>query len=122
MELIKKKAITPSQRHLIILKNFTLNKKTKLKTEIKKFKSNAGRNNKGKITIRHRGGGHKKRYRTIDFFRKTDTTGLVTGIEYDPNRTADIISVFDLKRKIRDRFRKFELKDKIKGTTEYECL
>ena len=50
-----------------------------------------GRNNQGRITIRHRGGGHKKLYRLIDFKRnKYETLGRVAGIEYDPNRNARI--------------------------------
>ena len=53
-----------------------------------------GRNNKGRITIRHRGGGHKRRYRLIDFKRnKYDIVGKVTTIEYDPNRNANIALV-----------------------------
>jgi len=58
-------------------------------------KNKAGRNNTGKITIRHKGGGHKKKYRKIDFIRTTDSIGIVTSIEYDPYRTAFIASVYD---------------------------
>jgi large subunit ribosomal protein L2 len=54
-------------------------------------KKNSGRNNQGKITVRHRGGGVKRKYRIIDFKRnKLDVIGTVTAIEYDPNRTANI--------------------------------
>ncbi|HUF53054.1 MAG TPA: 50S ribosomal protein L2 [Dehalococcoidia bacterium] len=54
-------------------------------------KRNAGRNNKGRITVRHRGGGHKKRYRIIDFKRdKHDIVAKVVSVEYDPNRTGRI--------------------------------
>jgi len=56
-----------------------------------KFHSATGRNNKGRITIRHRGGGHKRRYRNIDFKRQNlNVLGLVKTIEYDPNRNARI--------------------------------
>lgn len=62
-----------------------------LKKFIKKTKSNAGRNNQGKITVRHRGGGVKRKYRVIDFKRNKDgVIGTVTSIEYDPNRSANI--------------------------------
>lgn len=55
------------------------------------LKSKAGRNNTGKITVRHQGGGHKKKYRLIDFKRTTDDVlAKVASIEYDPNRTANI--------------------------------
>lgn len=55
------------------------------------LKKNAGRNNQGRITVRHQGGGHKQRYRLIDFKRdKYDVPGKVSSVEYDPNRTARI--------------------------------
>ena len=55
------------------------------------LKKSAGRNNKGRIAVRHRGGGHKRRYRVIDFRRdKLDVPGKVERIEYDPNRSANI--------------------------------
>ena len=53
-------------------------------------KKNAGRNSYGKITVRHRGGGNKQKYRIIDFKRNADETAKVLGIEYDPNRTSYI--------------------------------
>jgi len=58
-------------------------------------KNVAGKNNTGKITIRHKGGGHKRRYRKIDFIRTKDSIGIVTSIEYDPCRTAFIASIYD---------------------------
>ena len=58
-------------------------------------KNVAGRNNSGKITVRHIGGGHKKKYRKIDFRRNKDSIGIVTSLEYDPCRTAFIASVYD---------------------------
>ena len=61
------------------------------KTLLTKQKSNAGRNSRGSITVRRKGGGHKHQYRIIDFKRnKDDVRGLVKTIEYDPNRTANI--------------------------------
>ena len=54
-------------------------------------KKNAGRNNQGKITVRHHGGGNRQKYRQVDFRRlKDDIPAKVIGIEYDPNRTANI--------------------------------
>jgi len=58
---------------------------------LKHFAKSGGRNNRGHLSIRHRGGGHKKMYRTIDFRRnKLDITGIVETIEYDPNRSSNI--------------------------------
>ena len=55
------------------------------------LRKSGGRNNKGRITVRHRGGGHRRRYRLIDFKRnKTDILATVATIEYDPNRSANI--------------------------------
>jgi large subunit ribosomal protein L2 len=57
----------------------------------KALRKSGGRNNKGRITVRHRGGGHRRRYRIIDFKRnKTDILATVASIEYDPNRSANI--------------------------------
>jgi len=64
------------------------------KALLKRVKKHAGRNNTGKLTVRHRGGGAKRRFRLIDFKRqKTGITGKVASIEYDPNRTANIALV-----------------------------
>jgi large subunit ribosomal protein L2 len=90
-----KKPITPSQRHLILINNNHLNKKPLLKTKIKGFKNSSGRNNTGRITVRHKGGGVKKKYRLINFERNNETTGIITSIEYDPNRNAHIASVYE---------------------------
>lgn len=61
------------------------------KSLVQPLKSKAGRNNQGKLTVRHRGGGHKRQYRVIDFKRdKTNVSGRVATIEYDPNRSARI--------------------------------
>lgn len=90
------KPITPSQRQLIKLNSQTLKKKSFLKKEIKSLKKNsAGKNNSGKITIKNRGGGHKKKYRKIKFFRANSSIGITCSIEYDPYRKANIASVFE---------------------------
>ncbi|MDR2166616.1 MAG: 50S ribosomal protein L2 [Clostridiales bacterium] len=82
---------TPSRRHMTSLdfSEITTNKPEKsLTVHLKKF---SGRNNRGLITVRHRGGGHKKKYRIIDFKRqKDDIVATVKTIEYDPNRSANI--------------------------------
>lgn len=90
------KPTTPSQRQLIKLSSQTLNKKSFLKQEIKSLKKNStGRNNSGKITVKHKGGGHKKKYRKIRFFRANSDIGITCSIEYDPFRKANIASIFD---------------------------
>lgn len=89
------KPTTPSQRNLIKITNKTLEKIPLLKAKMRGLKNSTGRNNSGKITSFHKGGGHKQRYRYIDFARTYNSTGIVTGIEYDPNRTAHIASIFD---------------------------
>lgn len=69
----------------------TKNKSTPEKSLVTTIKKNGGRNNQGKITVRHQGGGAKRKYRIIDFKRnKLDIPGKVASIEYDPNRTANI--------------------------------
>jgi len=89
------KPTTPSQRNLIRIVHEFSHKKPLLKTKIKGFKNSSGRNNQGKITTYHKGGGHKRSYRIIDFMKKEDISYVVTSIEYDPNRTANIASVYD---------------------------
>jgi large subunit ribosomal protein L2 len=91
--MIEKKInpITPSQRHTILLKKNNLSKNFKIKKLIKGFKRSNGRNNQGKITVRHRGGGHKRLYRKITLNRSTGSVeGYVNKILYDPNRSANI--------------------------------
>jgi large subunit ribosomal protein L2 len=89
------KATSPSRRHLVILCRDHLAKKPLIKTKISGFKNSTGRNNSGKITVRHIGGGHKKKYRNVDFYRVNKSTGIVCTIEYDPNRNSFIASVYD---------------------------
>ena len=68
-----------------------ITKKTPEKSLVFSLKKNAGRNNQGKITVRHHGGGSRRKYRIIDFRRRKDgVPATVIGIEYDPNRTANI--------------------------------
>lgn len=100
MELKLLKPTTPSQRHLIRLNKKNLRKKPIIKTKITGLTKSAGRNHSGKITIRRKGGGHKKKYRKVNFFRTTKSIGIVSSIEYDPNRKANIASVYDYKKKI----------------------
>ncbi|MCW1009297.1 50S ribosomal protein L2, partial [Streptococcus anginosus] len=68
-----------------------ITKKTPEKSLLAKQSRRAGRNNQGRITVRHHGGGHKQAYRLIDFKRNKDNVeGVVKAIEYDPNRSANI--------------------------------
>ncbi len=99
MKLKLLKPTTPSQRHLIKLSNKNLRKKPIIKTKISGSSNSSGRNNSGKITVRRKGGGHKKKYRKIDFLRNDQSTGIVSSIEYDPNRKANIASVYDYIKK-----------------------
>ena len=83
--------VTPGQRKKSTLVNEELTKTAPEKSLLKTVKKNAGRNNSGKITVRHQGGGAKRKYRIIDFKRnKYDIVGTVASIEYDPNRSANI--------------------------------
>lgn len=85
------KPINPSSRGLKLVSKENLWKGSPLKILTVSTKSKAGRNNYGQITVRRRGGGHKKAYRLIDFKRnKFDVSAIVERIEYDPNRTAFI--------------------------------
>src|SRR5947207_15751197 len=94
MALIKIKPTSPGRRSLISLVNPMLHKGEPFHNLTRKKKSTSGRNNYGVITTRHRGGGHKKRYRLIDFKRDKDNIpAKVQRIEYDPNRTANIALV-----------------------------
>ena len=88
------KSYTPGTRNRALSDFSEITKSTPEKSLIRKNHRNKGRNNRGVITIRHRGGGHKRRYRLIDFKRnKIDIEGRVVAIEYDPNRNARIASI-----------------------------
>jgi large subunit ribosomal protein L2 len=85
------KPITSGQRGTVLLSSDDLTASKPKKSLLKPLNKNAGRNSRGKITVRHRGGGHKRRFRIIDFKRsKNDVLGEVVSIEYDPNRSARI--------------------------------
>ena len=85
------KPTTPGRRKMSTLVNEEITKTTPEKSLTTTLKKNSGRNNQGKITVRHQGGGVKRKYRLIDFKRdKHDIPGTVASIEYDPNRSANI--------------------------------
>ena len=85
------KPTTPGRRGMSTLVNDEITTRTPEKSLLKPLPKKAGRNNQGKITIRHHGGGEKRKYRIIDFKRnKFNIEGTVKTIEYDPNRSANI--------------------------------
>ena len=91
MATIKYNPTTPSRRHMSVTDyKAVLTKSTPEKSLVVTKKKNAGRNSYGRITVRHRGGGNKIKYRIIDFKRADASANTVIGIEYDPNRTAFI--------------------------------
>lgn len=82
---------TPSLRNMTVSTFDEITKKTPEKSLLATKKKNAGRNSYGRITVRHQGGGNRQKYRIVDFKRKKDDmTATVIGIEYDPNRSANI--------------------------------
>ncbi len=85
------KPTTPARRQMTVPSFEEITKKTPEKSLVTVLKKNAGRNNTGKITVRHHGGGNRVKYRIIDFRKRiTDVPAKVIAIEYDPNRTAYI--------------------------------
>ena len=91
MGIKKYTAYTPSRRNMTGSDFSEITKKTPEKSLVESIKKNAGRNNQGKITVRHHGGGNRRKYRLVDFRRiKDGIPAKVIGIEYDPNRTANI--------------------------------
>lgn len=91
MTLVKSKPTSPGTRFVVRIKNETLFKGRPFGPLLRKLSKSGGRNNQGRITTRHIGGGNKRYYRVIDFKRdKVDISALVERIEYDPNRTANI--------------------------------
>lgn len=85
------RAYTPGTRNRSVSEFTEINKSNPEKSLTSKFSRNQGRNNRGVITSRHRGGGHKRLYRQIDFRReKKGIDGTILTIEYDPNRNARI--------------------------------
>jgi large subunit ribosomal protein L2 len=91
MPLKKTKPFTPSSRYKVLPDFAEITKTKPEKSLTRSLKKSGGRNNNGRITCRHRGGGHKRKYRLIDFKRnRRDEAAKVTAIEYDPNRSARI--------------------------------
>jgi large subunit ribosomal protein L2 len=91
MGIKKLKPVTPGTRFKSVLDFSEITKSKPEKSLLAPLKKTGGRNNQGKMTMRHIGGGHKRRYRIIDFKRdKFDIPAEVIAIEYDPNRTANI--------------------------------
>jgi large subunit ribosomal protein L2 len=99
MSLVFLKPITPSQRRLVKLNREKLTKNPTIKKNITGHKASSGRNHSGRITVRRKGGGHKKKFRTIDFLRNYKSIGIVISIEYDPYRTANIAAIFDFTKR-----------------------
>jgi large subunit ribosomal protein L2 len=91
MAILKSKPTSPGSRFVVRVQNNDLHKGKPFAQLLDKKSNTGGRNNQGRITTRHIGGGHKKFYRIVDFKRdKTNIPALVERIEYDPNRTANI--------------------------------
>ena len=91
MGIKRYKPYTPSRRHMSVSTFEEITKSTPEKSLVVHIKKTAGRNNQGKLTVRHKGGGAKIKYRLIDFKRNKDgIPATVKAIEYDPNRTANI--------------------------------
>ena len=87
------KPTTPARRGMTSQDTAAITKKKPEKSLLVAQKAGSGRNNQGKITVRHRGGGVKTHYRLVDFDFKSITSAVITAIEYDPNRTANIALV-----------------------------
>ena len=90
MPTIKYKPTTPARRQMSVPSFEEITKFSPEKSLVVTKKKNAGRNSYGRITVRHRGGGHKVKYRIIDFKRQSQSPATVVGVEYDPNRSAYI--------------------------------
>ena len=95
MPTIKYKPSTPARRHMSVPSFDEITKFTPEKSLLATKKKNAGRNSYGRITVRHKGGGTRQKYRIIDFKRQSEKPQTVVGIEYDPNRTAYIALLKD---------------------------
>lgn len=94
MALVKLKPTSAGRRAMVKVVNADLYKGRPLAALVEKQSKNAGRNNNGHITVRHKGGGHKQHYRLVDFRRNKDgIAARVERIEYDPNRSANIALV-----------------------------
>ena len=95
MPTIKYKPTSPARRNMSVPSFEEVTKKTPEKSLITVKKKNSGRNSYGRITVRHKGGGNRQKYRIIDFKRLSDAPKKVIGVEYDPNRTAYIALLQD---------------------------
>ena len=95
MPTIKYKPTTPARRNMSVPSFEEITKKTPEKSLITVKKKNSGRNSYGRITVRHKGGGNRQKYRIIDFKRASEKPATVIGVEYDPNRTAYIALLQD---------------------------
>ena len=85
------KPTTPSRRHMTVSAFDGIDKKARPERSLlENLSKNAGRNSYGRITVRHRGGGNKKKYRVVDFKRDKNGTAKVVNLQYDPNRSANI--------------------------------
>ena len=84
------KPTTPGRRNMSVQSFAELTKKAPEKSLLQPLKKHAGRNNTGHITVRHHGGGNRRKYRIIDFKRQNEAPATVIALEYDPNRTANI--------------------------------
>ncbi|WP_445372552.1 50S ribosomal protein L2 [Methylomonas sp. HW2-6] len=94
MAILKSKPTSPGSRFVVRVQNNDLHKGKPFAQLLDKKNNTGGRNNQGRVTTRHIGGGHKKFYRIIDFKRdKADVPAIIERIEYDPNRTANIALV-----------------------------
>ena len=91
MAVVKSKPTSPGRRFQVRVVNPDLHKGEPVKALVEKKSKSGGRNNGGRITTRHKGGGHKQRYRVVDFKRNKDgIPAVVERLEYDPNRTANL--------------------------------
>ncbi|PHQ62444.1 MAG: 50S ribosomal protein L2 [Maribacter sp.] len=90
MSVRKLKPVTPGQRFRVVNGFDAITTDKPEKSLLAPLKKSGGRNSQGKMTMRHRGGGHKRRYRVIDFKRDKQDAATVKSIQYDPNRTAFI--------------------------------
>ena len=95
MPTIKYKPTSPARRNMSVPSFEEVTKKSPEKSLITTKKKHSGRNSYGRITVRHKGGGNRQKYRIIDFKRLGDTSKKVIGVEYDPNRTAYIALLQD---------------------------
>ena len=95
MPTIKYKPTTPARRNMSVPSFEEITKKTPEKSLITVKKKHSGRNSYGRITVRHKGGGNRQKYRIIDFKRVSEKPATVIGVEYDPNRTAYIALLQD---------------------------